>query len=86
MVVAQLIKIGNSKGVRIPKVIIEGARLEGKELNFQVVKGGLMISPSQKPRKGWAEAIQVSQSHQGVEALDKEWLDAPLISDDAWEW
>jgi len=83
---AQLVKIGNSKGVRIPKVLIEEAHLEGKELNFRLVKGGLMISLSQKPREGWAEAIQVSQSTHGVEPIDNEWLDSPLVSDDEWEW
>ncbi|MEC4678640.1 MAG: AbrB/MazE/SpoVT family DNA-binding domain-containing protein [Nitrospirota bacterium] len=83
---AQIVKIGNSKGVRIPKVLIEEAQLEGKELNFRVVKDGLIISPSKENRAGWAEAVQISQSTQGTEPLDLEWLDSPLTSDDEWEW
>ncbi|NOY84914.1 MAG: AbrB/MazE/SpoVT family DNA-binding domain-containing protein [Nitrospirae bacterium] len=84
---AQIVKIGNSKGVRIPKIfLIEEAQLEGKELNFRVVKDGLIISPSKENRAGWAEAVQISQSTHGTEALDLEWLDSPLMSDDEWEW
>lgn len=82
----QIVRIGNSKGIRIPKVLIEEAQLEGKELNFRVVKGELIISPSQKSREGWAEAVQVSRSIHGIEPLDHEWLDPPLVSDDEWEW
>ncbi len=83
---AQIVRIGNSKGVRIPKALIEEAQLEGKELKFRLVKGGLMISPSENPREGWAEAIQISQSTRGLEPIDGEWLDAPLVSDDEWQW
>jgi len=83
---AHLVQIGNSKGVRIPKILIEEAHLEGKELNFRVVRGGLLISPSIKHRRGWAEAIQVSQGSHGVEPIDSEWLHSPLASDDEWEW
>jgi len=83
---AQIVRIGNSKGVRIPKILIEEAHLEGKELNFRVVEGGLIISPSQKSREGWAEAVETSQETHGVEPLDLEWLDSPLTSDDDWEW
>ena len=83
---AQLVKIGNSKGVRIPKILIEEACLDGKELKFRVVKGGLMISPFGNHREGWARAIQVSQSTYGVEPIDNEWLDSSLVSDDEWKW
>ncbi len=83
---AQIVRIGNSKGVRIPKILIEEARLEGKELNFRVVKGSLIISASQKSREGWAEAVEISQAAHGVEPLDLEWLDSPLTLNDDWEW
>jgi antitoxin MazE len=83
---AQIVRIGNSKGVRIPKVLIEEAHLEGKELNIRVVKDGLIISPTQKSREGWAEAVQVAQSTHGTDQLDHEWLDAPLASVVEWEW
>ncbi|MGE4570694.1 MAG: AbrB/MazE/SpoVT family DNA-binding domain-containing protein [Gammaproteobacteria bacterium] len=50
---AQIIKIGNSQGIRIPKPIVELANLEGKELNFVVLGDGLLITVEKKPRVTW---------------------------------
>ncbi len=50
---AQIIKIGNSQGIRIPKPIIEITRLEGKELEFVVLSEGILITPEKKPRADW---------------------------------
>ncbi|PIE44938.1 MAG: AbrB family transcriptional regulator [Gammaproteobacteria bacterium] len=83
---AELVRIGNSKGIRIPKVIIEQAQLEEKELEFKVVDEGLLICPiRKKPRAGW-EAIFTEQPQSDVPADDKEWIDAPLTDDEGWEW
>ena len=83
---ANLVRIGNSLGIRIPKALIEQAHLEGKELEFQIVKDGLLVSPSKKPREGWKEAIEASLTAHGKEPQDSEWLDASLTSDEEWEW
>lgn len=83
---AHLVRIGNSQGIRIPKVLIEQAHLEGKRLKLQVVKHGLLVSPSKEPREGWKEAIEASLTVHGKEPMDSAWLDAPLVSDDEWEW
>jgi antitoxin MazE len=83
---ANLVRIGNSQGIRIPKALIEQAHLEGKELEFQIVKDGLLVSPSKKPREGWKEAIEASLTAHGKEPQDSEWLDASLTSDEEWEW
>ncbi len=83
---AQLIRIGNSQGLRIPKPLIDQAKLEGKELSLEVVEGGgLLIRPINKARDGWAEKIQTTLQEQGSEFLDSEWLEASLVEDD-WTW
>ena len=79
-----LIKIGNSQGVRIPKAIIEQARLVDQELEFKVLDDGLLIQPLRKPREGWK--AQFDASNNGNSELDMEWLDAPLVEDEEWEW
>ena len=84
---AHLIKIGNSQGIRIPKILIEQARLEGKELEFEVFGEGLLVLPSRKPRAGWKEAIEEKlATTQGAEMADAEWLDATLTDDETLEW
>ena len=50
---AQIIKIGNSQGIRIPKPIISIANLENKELDFVVLDSGLLITSQKKARSGW---------------------------------
>jgi len=81
-----LVKIGNSQGIRIPKPLVEQAQLEGKELKLQLVSDGLLITPEKEARDGWKEAIEGIITAQGQEALDSEWLDTPLASDDELEW
>ncbi|MCF6286086.1 MAG: AbrB/MazE/SpoVT family DNA-binding domain-containing protein [Candidatus Hydrogenedentes bacterium] len=83
---AHLIKIGNSQGIRIPKILIEQAQLEGKELEFEVLGEGLLVLPSRKPRTGWKEAIEETLAAQGAEMADAEWLDATLTDDETLEW
>lgn len=83
---AQLVKIGNSQGIKIPKKLIQKAHLEGKELGFKVVGNGLLVTPQNEPRKNWAKLIQAEIKANGVEKIDEEWIDSDLVSDDDWEW
>ena len=50
---AQIIKIGNSQGIRIPKPIVSIANLENQELGFIILNDGLLITPEKKSRIGW---------------------------------
>jgi antitoxin MazE len=77
-----LIKIGNSQGIRIPKPLIQQARLEGKELELHVVSEGILVSPAKRPREGWQESIQKTLETKGTEDVDNEWLDASLTNAD----
>ncbi|MCH7881331.1 MAG: AbrB/MazE/SpoVT family DNA-binding domain-containing protein [Proteobacteria bacterium] len=83
---AHLVKIGNSQGIRIPKPLIEQAQLEGKELKFKLVNGGLLIFPEKEARRGWKTAIEQIIAAHGNEVPDKEWLDSSLTSDEGLEW
>lgn len=83
---ATLIKIGNSQGVRIPKALIEQARLADTELEFKVTNAGLLIRPANTPRQGWAERFAHAAEDNATHDADQEWLDAPLTDDKALEW
>lgn len=52
-----LIKIGNSKGIRLPKAVIEQARLED-EIDLEVQDGKVILSSPTQPRAGWAVAAR----------------------------
>ena len=84
---AGLIKIGNSQGIRIPKLLIEQAQLENRELSLEVTSEGLLIRPVKKPRQDWPEKIRLSLEKNGQsEKLDYDWLDTKLTEENDWEW
>lgn len=49
---ARMIKIGNSQGIHIPKVLLEQAEI-GEEVELEVQAGKIVIRPSRGPRHGW---------------------------------
>ena len=51
---AEIVDIGNSKGLRIPKPIREELGLEG-EVTLTVAEGALVVRPKRRPRADWAE-------------------------------
>ncbi len=83
---ATLIRIGNSQGIRIPKVIIDQAQLNDRELNFKIIDEGLLIQPLKKPRQGWKKLFKKAQLVNKSDEIDKEWLDAQLVENEDWEW
>ena len=83
---ATLIKIGNSHGVRIPKAVIEQAHLRDNELVFKVIDGGLLIQPVEEPRKNWSQQIDDALKVNEAGLVDQEWLNAPLLEDEDWQW
>lgn len=79
----KLIRIGNSRGVRIPKPLIEEAGL-GDEVWLKVVESGLMIEGDSAPRAGWEKAAR-ELHERGEDGL----LDEPTsteFDDSEWVW
>ena len=65
----QLIKIGNSRGIRIPKALIDQAKL-GNEVEIAVQRGQLVIRPVSHPRSGWDEQFSAMAEHGDDQLLD----------------
>jgi antitoxin MazE len=55
----KLVRIGNSRGVRIPKTFIEQCGL-GETVELRVRNNCLVISPELQPRQGWNEAYRAA--------------------------
>jgi antitoxin MazE len=80
---SRIVRIGNSKGIRIPKALLEEAQLKD-EVDITVENGALVVRPVRRVREGWAEAAR--QAHEAGEdvLLDEH---TPLESDDTdWVW
>ncbi len=54
---ARLVRIGNSRGVRLPKAVIEQAGLDD-EVELHVEARRVVIERVSRPRAGWAEAVR----------------------------
>jgi len=54
---AKVIKIGNSKGIRIPKPMLQECGL-GEEVELVVNEDKIIIYPINKVRGGWEEAYK----------------------------
>ena len=55
---AKLVRIGNSRGIRLPKPLIEQAGLSD-EVELEARKGAIVISPVNGTRAGWEDAALV---------------------------
>ena len=67
---AELVRIGNSRGVRIPKPIIEQCGL-GDTVELRVNNDCLVISPTSCPRQDWEQQFRAAGSSENVEILMK---------------
>jgi len=67
----RLVKIGNSRGIRLPHAVIEEAGLVDT-VELSVRRGVVTLRASTTPRAGWAEAAKACHA-----AGD----DAPLLGD-----
>ncbi len=79
----QIVKIGNSRGIRIPKVLIDQLGLE-QEVEISVQRDQLVIRPTLKPRHDWEEQFKAM-----AERGDDQLLDAPTPTQwdqDEWQW
>lgn len=82
-----IIKIGNSKGIRLPKAVLEQLGLTDEaELE---IKGreAIIRAPSRKPRAGWEKAFQAAFEKQGPPDGELLLGDFPNEFDQAeWTW
>ncbi|GAB6887039.1 AbrB/MazE/SpoVT family DNA-binding domain-containing protein [Desulfothermus okinawensis JCM 13304] len=72
---SSIIKIGNSRGVRIPKPILELCGFD-KEVELEVRNNEVIIRPVKSPRQNWEQAFKV-MSEKGDDTLinipDSKW-------------
>jgi len=79
-----IVQIGNSRGVRIPKQLLEQTGLNG-EVEIRAEKNEIIIAKPRMPRAGWAEAARELAESGNDPLLDN---GGPLTNFDQeeWEW
>jgi antitoxin MazE len=78
----RLVKIGNSHGVRIPKLVLDQLNLS-TDIELEVQDDHLIVRPSTHPRADWAEQFRQMAEHGDDQLLDP---DVTLTEWEAAEW
>ena len=80
----KIVKIGNSQGVRIPKVLLDQTNLD-EEVELEVQDNSIVIRSSLPARHGWDESFQLMAEQGDDRLLDK--VDQLSNWDkEEWEW
>ncbi len=80
----RLIKIGNSQGVRIPKLVLDQLALHDT-IELVVEGNQLVIRPSTHPRASWPAQFQQMAAHGDDQLLDPD-LTPTTWDESDWEW
>lgn len=65
---AQLVQIGNSKGLRLPKTILRQCGIVS-DVELEVSEGAIIVRPAAPVRQGWAEAARELAASGGGEPM-----------------
>ena len=80
---AELTRIGNSRGIRIPKPLIIQCGL-GDVVELHVTQAGLVIAPHRGPRSGWKQAF--AAAHPGDDGLLLAEGPPNVFDTEDWKW
>ena len=70
----RIIRIGNSRGIRVPKLLLDQAQLP-EEVEVRAEPGRLVVEDVRRARAGWAAAAKAMHDHG-----DDDLLDAPTVT------
>ncbi len=79
----RIVRIGNSKGIRVPKALLDQAQLP-EEVELYAQQGRIVVRAARRSRTGWAEAARTIP-HSGTNKL----VDEPTptrFDQEEWAW
>jgi antitoxin MazE len=80
----KLINIGNSKGVRLSKALIQQYNIS-EDIQLELRENGILLKPVSKPRTGWLE--QFEKAVKPTESQEKNWNEAGnQFDEEEWTW
>ena len=79
----RIVQIGNSRGIRVPKVLLEHAQLPD-DVELQAENGRLIVRAARGPRAGWADAAKTMHARGDDRLLDA--ATANQFDEKDWQW
>jgi antitoxin MazE len=80
---ARIVRIGNSRGIRVPKSLLDQAQLP-EDVELLAEHGRLVVRAARGPRAGWAAAAKAMRA-EGEDKL-ADGLTPTRFDDEEWEW
>ncbi len=80
----RVIRIGNSQGIRIPRLLLEQAGL-GETVELEAQQGQLVVRAAHAARHGWEERFRAMAEQGDDRLLDPESPETTAWDADAWE-
>jgi len=80
-----IVRIGNSQGIRIPKIIIEQSRL-GREVDLEVEDGKIVIHSASHPRENWGNKFKLMAENSDDRMFDSDLTGHSKWDKEEWEW
>ncbi len=86
IVKTRLIKIGNSRGIRLPVSVLEQVGMSD-QVEVEIESDHLLIRPVARPaRDGWEEQFQQMSARGDDRLLDEEFSGATQWDKEEWQW
>lgn len=80
---AKLVRIGNSKGIRLPKSMLVQTGMT-ERIEIEARGRSIILKPIKEPRSGWEASFAKGSSKLSKE--DRAWLDADLVFGEGDKW
>ena len=81
----RVVKIGNSQGVRIPKLLLERSNLP-EEVEIEAQDDRIIIRSAKQPRQGWEDAFRAMAERGDDKLLDEDLTVQSCWDEDEWQW
>ncbi|HJN47001.1 MAG: hypothetical protein CL477_11305 [Acidobacteria bacterium] len=79
----RIVRIGNSRGFRVPKILLDQADLPD-EVELRAEPGRLVVTAARAARAGWEDAAQQMHARMDDELLDPD--QATSFDEQEWTW
>ena len=81
----RIIKIGNSQGIRIPKLLLDQTSL-GEEVELELQQNQIVIRPAYRARYNWEDEFMAMAEQGDDKLLDGDVLVPAIWDEEEWEW
>jgi antitoxin MazE len=82
---ARLVRMGNSRGIRLPRLFLEEAELD-EEVELEVQEGQVIVRLVPRPRRDWEKEFQGMTARGDDRLLDSKAFTLTSWDEEKWVW